>query len=163
MEESAAESRRLQQQQQQQAAAQSEAAAADAASTNAASPGARGDGAGAAVATGGAAAAHAALAAMPVGSTPGEVVAKFKEALADSTDFKIDVGRGEVVRVRVPNRVPGSTRLVWTFCTEQYDIGFGLDFEVQTEDGKDGEMKVETLLPVGRKVSALVPLSCSSG
>jgi golgi resident protein GCP60 len=134
LDESAAEQRRQQQASKQAAAqAKAEASAAASAPAPASTPG---EAAGAVVA--------------PTGA---ELVAKFKATLADSPDFKIDVARGEVVRVRVPNRVPGSTRLLWNFCSEQYDIGFGLDFEVQTADGGDGDVKVETLLPVDRKAS----------
>jgi len=78
-------------------------------------------------------------------------IAAFRTSLGDNPDYAIVVGRGEVVRVRVPNRVPGSTRLLWSFCTEQYDIGFGLDFEVTTGDADpNAEIKIETLSSVDR-------------
>ena len=86
------------------------------------------------------------------GAGTGEAaIAAFRASLGDNPDYTIQVGRGEVVRVRVPNRVPGSTRLVWSFCTEQYDIGFGLDFEVAGGDvDPNAELKVECLSAVAR-------------
>ena len=77
-----------------------------------------------------------------------ETLNKFRDELRDKSDYSLAVGRGEVVRVRVPNHRPGTSRLVWQFCTEYYDIGFGLDYEVATADGS--EPTVETLTAVER-------------
>lgn len=54
----------------------------------------------------------------------------------------------QVVRVKVPNPQPGKSILRWQFCTEFYDIGFGLDFEPATPEGQEPELK--TLLAVNR-------------
>ncbi|CAD5225887.1 unnamed protein product [Bursaphelenchus okinawaensis] len=40
----------------------------------------------------------------------------------------IKVGHGETVTVRVPTHAEG-THLYWEFCTDYYDIGFGVYFE----------------------------------
>ena len=54
----------------------------------------------------------------------------------------------QVIRVKVPNPQPGKSVLRWQFCTEFYDIGFGLDFEPATPEGQEPELK--TLLAVNR-------------
>jgi hypothetical protein len=81
----------------------------------------------------------------PANNDPSSQVAKFR-ALDDNNILV--VGRGEVVRVRVPNTTPGTTRISWTFCTDTYDIGFGLDFEVANGsggEGEEGDADIETL------------------
>eukprot|EP00039_Didymoeca_costata_P026698 m.16438 g.16438 ORF g.16438 m.16438 type:complete len:331 (+) comp5699_c0_seq2:241-1233(+) len=72
---------------------------------------------------------------------------QFRQDLRDKSDYTLQIGRGEVVRVRVPNKQPGKTMVLWKFCTEANDIGFGVDFEVTTE----GEPVVENIVPVERK------------
>ena len=75
----------------------------------------------------------------------------FRSQLRDKPDFILSIGRGEKVRVRVPNPKPGVTQVSWIFCSELYDVGFGLDYEHQAEG--DGEPVVEALIPVERKES----------
>ena len=48
----------------------------------------------------------------------------------------------------MPNPEPSKSILRWQFCTEFYDIGFGLDFEPATPEGIEPELK--TLLAVNR-------------
>lgn len=72
----------------------------------------------------------------------------FRNSLREKPDFTLSVGRGEVVRVRVPNPKPGSTCVSWIFCSELYDVGFGLDYELSAE-----EDSVVTIIPVERKES----------
>lgn len=48
--------------------------------------------------------------------------------------------------MRVPKKGPGDVRMVWQFVTEDYDIGFGLDFETLGAEGMD----VRQILPVMR-------------
>lgn len=75
----------------------------------------------------------------------------FRNQLRDKPDFILSIGRGEKVRVRVPNPKPGVTQVSWIFCSELYDVGFGLDYEHQAEGG--GEPVIEPLIPVERKES----------
>ncbi|XP_055696313.1 Golgi resident protein GCP60 [Lutzomyia longipalpis] len=50
------------------------------------------------------------------------------EVSAGSGDGVIRVGHGDTVTVRVPTHEGGSC-LFWEFCTDNYDIGFGVYFE----------------------------------
>uniref|UniRef100_A0A914VS93 GOLD domain-containing protein n=1 Tax=Plectus sambesii TaxID=2011161 RepID=A0A914VS93_9BILA len=53
----------------------------------------------------------------------------FKSAIRkEGSDGVIKVGHGETVTVRVPTHEEG-TCLFWEFCTDHYDIGFGVYFE----------------------------------
>lgn len=51
--------------------------------------------------------------------------------------------------MKVPNPIPGKSTLKWQFCTEYYDIGFGLDFEVANEGSQDFP-ELKTVLPIMR-------------
>lgn len=88
-----------------------------------------------------------------IAETPGgtgvEVdIKKFREMLQDQPKNCITVSYGEVVRVKVPNPQPGKSTLKWQFCTEYYDIGFGLDFETTAGAGEESQQK--TVLPIMR-------------
>lgn len=91
--------------------------------------------------------------------------AAFMAALKDDAnpDTCLTVGRGEVVRVRIPNPRPGVSTITWRFCTELHDIGFGLDYEVdksasggdsdgdkQSSAGAGDVPNVKSILPVTR-------------
>ena len=56
-------------------------------------------------------------------------MAAFKDAIrADGAEGMISVNHGEVVTIKVPTHEDGSC-IFWEFCTDTYDIGFGVLFE----------------------------------
>jgi hypothetical protein len=55
-------------------------------------------------------------------------VKEFKEQIKQDRDSVIQVGRGEVVTIRVPTHDEGNY-LFWEFATDNYDLGFGVFFE----------------------------------
>eukprot|EP00035_Acanthoeca_spectabilis_P036308 m.38856 g.38856 ORF g.38856 m.38856 type:complete len:331 (-) comp7890_c0_seq1:2272-3264(-) len=71
-------------------------------------------------------------------------------AKQQNPDTSIVVERGGVVKVRVPNPRPGKTVISWSFCTEDYDIGFGLEFEVAMEGDGAEEAVPKSIHPVQR-------------
>jgi hypothetical protein len=85
----------------------------------------------------------------PVPSAPASA-ASFIQHLAKqpNPDTSLTVERGGVIRVRVPNPRPGTTVISWSFCTENYDIGFGLEYEVAKEG--DGDAVIKAIRPVAR-------------
>ncbi|XP_054153942.1 Golgi resident protein GCP60-like [Oppia nitens] len=86
-------------------------------------------------------------------------IVSFKESIrAEGGDGIIKVGHGEIVTVRVPTHKDG-TCIFWEFCTDSYDIGFGLLFEwtknpgnqvsvhiSESEDEEDEEEEGETAI-----------------
>ena len=95
----------------------------------------------------------------------------FLASVKGRDDCAFNVGRGEIVTVRVPNPEAGRTRIVWQFCTIDYDISFGMDYErtdpsqpqlpsvpespdnTQEYPVQKGIAKVESVLPVIRTSS----------
>ena len=58
------------------------------------------------------------------------VIKQFKEAISiDNGDGIVKIGYGESLTIRVPTHPDGKC-IVWEFATDNYDIGFGLFFEV---------------------------------
>lgn len=56
-------------------------------------------------------------------------LAEFKEAIKkEGPEGILKIGHGETVTVRVPTHPEGNS-LFWEFCTDYYDIGFGVYFE----------------------------------
>lgn len=56
-------------------------------------------------------------------------ISAFKEAIkAEGNEGVITVNHGEVVTIKVPTHEDGSC-IFWEFCTDSYDIGFGVLFE----------------------------------
>jgi acyl-CoA-binding protein len=89
-----------------------------------------------------------AVAPTPGGTNVEVDIKQFREMMQEDPKNCIAVSRAEVIRVKVPNPQPGKSVLRWQFCTEFYDIGFGLDFEPATPEGQEPELK--TLLAVNR-------------
>ena len=59
----------------------------------------------------------------------------FKESIRkDGNEGQIKIGHGEVVTIQVPTHPEGSS-IFWEFCTDSYDIAFGLLFEWTDEPG----------------------------
>lgn len=71
-------------------------------------------------------------------------VAQFKEAIKKEggSDGVVKVGHGEIVTIRVPTHPEGSS-LFWEFCTDHYDIGFGLLFEWTEDPGSNISVHVQ--------------------
>ena len=91
-----------------------------------------------------------------------------KRRLGPQPDSSTAVGRGDITRVRVPNTRcagarggggcqsdrccrTGEARLEWTFCSEMYDVSFGVEYEAAAGEGE--EAKFTELLPVERYAS----------
>lgn len=83
------------------------------------------------------------VAAIPKLWTNKDIVA-FKEAIIKEggTDGLVKIGHGEIVTIRVPTHPEGSC-LFWEFCTDHYDIGFGLLFEWTEEPGSNISVQVQ--------------------
>ena len=59
----------------------------------------------------------------------------FRESIRkDGNEGQIKIGHGEVVTIQVPTHPEGSS-IFWEFCTDSYDIAFGLLFEWTDEPG----------------------------
>lgn len=63
-------------------------------------------------------------------------VKEFKEQIKQDRDSVIQVGRGEVVTIRVPTHEEGNY-LFWEFATDNYDLGFGVFFEWAHSEEQD--------------------------
>ena len=63
-------------------------------------------------------------------------VKEFKEQIKQDRDSVIQVGRGEVVTIRVPTHEEGNY-LFWEFATDNYDLGFGVFFEWAQSEEQD--------------------------
>lgn len=74
-------------------------------------------------------------------------VGSFKEIMKGNPDSEATVSNGEVLTVRVPKPFDGDTLIVWQFCTEDYDISFGVDYETKDEDGI---IRCDSILPIIR-------------
>ena len=68
---------------------------------------------------------------------------EFLESVKSKAECSFLISRGELVTIRVPNPEPRGVRIVWQFCTLDYDISFGLDYE--RTDGKTPQ--VDPVLP----------------
>jgi len=53
---------------------------------------------------------------------------EFKQQIKRDVESVINIGRGEVVTIRVPTHEQGSY-IFWEFASDNYDIGFGVYFE----------------------------------
>lgn len=70
-------------------------------------------------------------------------IAPFKEAIKkEGSDGIVKIGHGEIVTIRVPTHPEGSC-LFWEFCTDYYDIGFGLLFEWTEDPGSNISVQVQ--------------------
>lgn len=59
----------------------------------------------------------------------------FRESIRkDGNEGQIKIGHGEVVTIQVPTHPEGSS-IFWEFCTDSYDIAFGLLFEWTDDPG----------------------------
>lgn len=66
----------------------------------------------------------------------------FKESIRkEGTEGMIRVNHGEVVTIKVPTHADGS-RIFWEFCTDSYDIGFGVFFEWSESPGNQVSVHV---------------------
>lgn len=74
---------------------------------------------------------------------------EFQNGLRGKPEHELQVGRGEIVTVRVPKTAGKNIRIVWQFSTAANDIGFGLDFECAI-NGAGGNPIVDAILPIMR-------------
>lgn len=89
-----------------------------------------------------------AFTATPGGTNVQLDVKQFREMLRDDPKGCMNVSSGEVARIKVTNQSPGKSILRWQFCTEFYDIGFGVEFE--PADTQEDEANLKTILPIMR-------------
>lgn len=62
-------------------------------------------------------------------------IESFRESIRkDGNEGQIKIGHGEVVTIQVPTHPEGSS-IFWEFCTDSYDIAFGLLFEWTDDPG----------------------------
>lgn len=69
-------------------------------------------------------------------------IQSFKEAVRrEGSEGIINIGHGEIVTIRVPTHEEG-TCIFWEFCTDNYDIGFGVLFEWTENPGQEVSVHV---------------------
>jgi len=85
---------------------------------------------------------------------------EFRAEMAKAQNSSLSIGRGDITRVRISNSKPGDAHLEWTFCSEMYDVSFGVEFEPSngSEDTSNGDNDgdssgFETLLAAQRCAS----------
>ena len=62
-------------------------------------------------------------------------IESFRESIRkDGNEGQIKIGHGEIVTIQVPTHPEGSS-IFWEFCTDSYDIAFGLLFEWTDDPG----------------------------
>ena len=74
---------------------------------------------------------------------------EFIEQIKDGKETRLVVGRGETVTVRVGTS-DDAFAVFWEFVTENYDIGFGLNFIPEPSEPDESSTEYE-LLPVTRR------------
>eukprot|EP00040_Diaphanoeca_grandis_P028454 m.164884 g.164884 ORF g.164884 m.164884 type:complete len:394 (+) comp31359_c5_seq1:271-1452(+) len=77
-------------------------------------------------------------------------VKEFRESLRGKPKHEMVISPGEIVRMQAKNLEPGSTVLKWKFCTEDHDLGFGLEYDLAKTSDDDGEGETVCILPTTR-------------